>query len=121
MTAPFSASRGAVREAFPQLEQLGIIAVQSGGARMRALSSAGTLVLRLLIARGVFPGPVLVRQLAQTFASLDAHNARDALACADAEQMNCIVEMVVISTGQRRYLCCVSQVAAAFIVSRDNA
>ncbi|MAJ56024.1 MAG: hypothetical protein CBC67_08155 [Gammaproteobacteria bacterium TMED107] len=32
MAAPFNASRGAVREAFSQLEQLGIIAVQSGGA-----------------------------------------------------------------------------------------
>ena len=98
MAAPFNASRGAVKEAFSQLEQLGIIAVQSGGARMRALSSASISVLGLLMARGVFPGPVLVRQFVQTFASLAAHNSRDALACADSEQMNCITEMVVIRT-----------------------
>ena len=102
MAAPFNVSRGAVREAFSQLEQLGIIAVQSGGARMRALSSAGILVLRLLMARGVFPSPVLVRQFVQTFVSLAAHNARDALACVDSEQMNCITEIIVFWIAQRR-------------------
>ena len=84
MDAQCNASSGAVREAFSQLEQLGIIAGQLGGAQMRALSSARISVLGLLMARGVFPGPVLVRQFVQTFASLAAHNSRDALACADS-------------------------------------
>lgn len=95
MAARFNASRGAVREAFSQLEQLGIIAVLPGGARVKALSSASISVLGPLMARGDSPDPVLVRQFLQTFGSLAAQNAREALACADAEQMNCIREMVV--------------------------
>ena len=95
MAARFNASRGAVREAFSQLEQLGIIAVLPGGARVRALSSASVSVLGPLMARGASPDPVLVRQFLQTFGSLAAQNAREALACADAGQMNCIREMVV--------------------------
>jgi DNA-binding FadR family transcriptional regulator len=47
------------------------------------------------MARGVSPDLVLVRQFLQTFGSLAAQNAREALACADAAQMNCIREMVV--------------------------
>ena len=93
--ARFNASRGAIREAFSQLEQLGIIAVLPGGARVRALNSASISVLGPLMARGVSPDLVLVRQFLQTFGSLAAQNAREALACADAAQMNCITEMVV--------------------------
>ena len=63
---------------------------------MRAFSLASISVLGLLMAIGVLPGPVLVRQFVQTFAFLAAHNAGDALACANAEQMNCITEMGVI-------------------------
>ena len=96
MAARFNASRGAIREAFSQLEQLGIIAVLPGGARVRALNSASISVLGPLMARGVSHGDlVLVRQFLQTFGSLVAQNAREALACADAAQMNCIREMVV--------------------------
>jgi len=47
------------------------------------------------MARGASPDPVLVRQFLKTFGSLAAQNAREALACADAGQMNCIREMVV--------------------------
>ena len=95
MAARFNASRGAIREAFSQLEQLGIIVVLPGGARVRALSSASISVLGPLMARGVSPDLALVRQFLQTFGSLSAQNAREALACADAAQMNCIREMVV--------------------------
>ena len=95
MASRFNASRGAVREAYSQLEQLGIIVVLPGGARVRALSSASISVLGPLMARGVSPDPVLVRQFLQTFGSLAAQNVREALACADADQLNCIREMVV--------------------------
>ncbi len=95
MAIRFNASRGAVREAFSQLEQVGIIAVQPGGARVRALSSASISILGPLLARGASPDLVLVRQFMQTFGSLAAQNAREALACADVDQMNCIREMVV--------------------------
>ena len=95
MAIRFNASRGAVREAFSQLEQVGIIAVQPGGARVRALSSASISILGPLLARGASPDLVLVRQFMQTFGSLAAQNVREALACADSDQMNCIREMVV--------------------------
>ena len=50
---------------------------------------------RTLNGAGVSPDLALVRQFLQTFGSLAAQNAREALACADAAQMNCIREMVV--------------------------
>ncbi len=95
MAARFNASRGAIREAFSQLEQLGIIAVLPGGALVKAQKSASISVLGPLVARGVSPDLVLERQFLQTFGSLAAQNAREVLACADAAQMNCIREMVV--------------------------
>ena len=45
MATPFNASRGVVREAFTQLEQLGGIAVRLGGEGVGALSSASVSVL----------------------------------------------------------------------------
>ena len=95
MAIRFNASRGAVREAFSQLEQVGIIAVQPGGARVRALSSASISILGPLLARGASPDLVLVRQFMQTFGSLAAQIVREAIACADSDQMNCIRDMVV--------------------------
>ncbi len=41
-------------------------------------------------------------------------------ACAAAEQMNCIRELVVNSTGTKAIFCCDSQAAAAFRISRDG-
>ena len=75
--ARFNASRGAHREALSQLEQLGIIAVLPGGARVRALSSERVSVPGPLMARGASLDPVLVRQFLQTFGSLAAQNARE--------------------------------------------
>ena len=73
------------------------------------------------MARGVSPDLVLVRQFLQTFGSLAAFNAREALACADAEQMNCIREMVVnLTRKDADFSVAIHKMAAAFRISRDN-
>ena len=121
MAARFNASRGAVREAFSQLEQLGIIAVLPGGARVRALSSASVSVLGPLMARGASPDPVLVRQFLQTFGSLG---------CPECQRSSglrgCRTDELHQGNGRRfgqgkwRVFCCDSQMAAAFRISRNN-
>ena len=91
----FNASRGAVREAFSQLEQLGLIDIQLGGTRVQSLQSASIAVLGPLMARTELPDPVLVRQFLQTFGALAALSAREAVQSARQEQMNRMREMVV--------------------------
>ena len=95
LAARFNASRGAVREAFSQLEQLGLIDIQLGGTRVQSLHSASLAVLGPLMARTELPDPVLVRQFLQTFGALAALSAREAVQSANQEQMNRIRELVV--------------------------
>jgi GntR family transcriptional repressor for pyruvate dehydrogenase complex len=95
LAARFNASRGAVREALSQLEQIGLIDIQPGGARVQALQSASIAVLGPLMARNELPDPVLVQQFLQTFGALAALSARDAVQSANQEQMNRMRELVV--------------------------
>ena len=87
LASRFEASRGAVREAMSQLEQLGIIRIQPGGARVRSINSAGLAILGPLMALNEIPDPVLVEQFLQIFGTLSALNARDALPKANPDQM----------------------------------
>ena len=95
LAAHFNASRGAVREALSQLEQIGLIDIQPGGARVQSLQSASIPVLGPLLARDELPDPVLVHQFPQTFGALAALSAREAVQSANQEQMNRMRELVV--------------------------
>ena len=95
LAAHFNASRGAVREALSQLEQIGLIDIQPGGARVQSLQSASIPVLGPLLAREELPDPVLVHQFLQTFGALAALSAREAVQSANQEQMNRMRELVV--------------------------
>ena len=81
----FNASRGAVREALSQLEQIGLIDIQPGGARVQPLQSASIEVLGPLMARTELPDPELVQQFLQTFGALAALSAREAVQSANQE------------------------------------
>lgn len=88
LASRFGASRGAVREALSQLEQLGLIDIQLGGARVKSIKEARIAVLGPLLNLGETPDPLLVDQFLQTFGALAALTIEQAVARADQEQLN---------------------------------
>ncbi len=94
LAARFSASRGAVREALSQLEQLGLISIQPGGVRVKPVEDASIAILGPLLSLSDEPNLVLVDQFLQTFAAMAALNAREALTVANAEQREQMRAMV---------------------------
>lgn len=95
LAARFDASRGAVREALSQLEQLGLIRIQPGGARVQSIDAASIAVLGPLMALDEIPKPELVDQFLQTFGVMTALTARNAVNSATPEQVIQLQEMVV--------------------------
>lgn len=95
LAARFNASRGAVREALSQIEQLGLIRILPGGARVQAIDAASIAILGPLMALGGRPDPLLVDQFLQTFGALSSLTARSAIERATQEQLNRIETMVV--------------------------
>ena len=95
LAARFDTSRGAVREALSQLEQLGLINTQPGGARVRDIESASIAILGPLMVLQDTPDPKLVDQFLRTFGALAATIAREALEKATPEQLNRMQKMVV--------------------------
>lgn len=91
----FDASRGAVREALSQLEQLGLIRILPGGARVQTVDSASIAILGPLMDMQELPDPVLVDQFLQTFGALTSLTARSAVDNASGDQLNQLQEMVV--------------------------
>ena len=91
----FDASRGAVREALSQLEQLGLIRILPGGARVQTVESASIAILGPLMAVEELPDPVLVDQFLQTFGALTSLTARSAVDNATDDQLNQLQAMVV--------------------------
>ena len=87
LAARFDAIRGAVREALSQLEQLGLIRTQPGGARVQSVDSASLAVLGPLMQLNDLPNPVLVDQFLETFGVLAALTAKNAINTANAEQL----------------------------------
>jgi DNA-binding FadR family transcriptional regulator len=112
LAARFSASRGAVREALSQLEQIGLISVQPGGARVKPIEEASIAILGPMLTLNEQPDPALVDQFLQTFAALAALNAREALGLANGEQQEKIAAMLAemrensaeFETTQRRWV-----------------
>jgi DNA-binding FadR family transcriptional regulator len=87
LAARFSASRGAVREALSQLDQLGLISIQPGGVRVKPIEEASISILGPLLSLSDTPNLLLVDQFLQTFAAMSALNAREALTVANTEQL----------------------------------
>ena len=95
LAARFDASRGAVREALSQLEQLGLIRVQPGGARVQSVDSASIAVLGPLLALDDIPDPRLVDQFLQTFGVMTGLTARNAVEAASAEQLSQLKQQIM--------------------------
>lgn len=95
LASRFNASRGAVREGFSQLEQLGLIRILPGGARVQAIEDASLAILRPLLELDAVPDPELVDQFLETMGSLASLTAKSAVAKASPAQLNRLQEMVV--------------------------
>jgi len=95
LAARFDASRGAVREALSQLEQLGLINIQPGGARVQSVNSASLAVLGPLLALDDHPDSLLVDQFLQTFSVLTSMTAKNAVNAASPDQLIQLKELVV--------------------------
>lgn len=95
LAARFAASRGAVREALSQLEQLGLISIQPGGVRVKPIDDASIAILGPLMTLSDEPDLTLVDQFLQTFAAMTALNAREALTIASDEQIAQMRAMVI--------------------------
>ena len=99
LAARFDASRGAVREALSQLEQLGLIHIQPGGARVQSVDSASLAVLGPLLALDDHPDSLLVDQFLQTFSVLTSMTAKNAVNAASPDQLIQLKELVVDLEG----------------------
>ena len=70
LAARFDANRGAAREAMKRLEQLGIVDVQPGGARVKDTNQASLDVISHLLNQGALPDRHLVDQILVVINSL---------------------------------------------------
>ena len=95
LSTRFDASRGAVREALSQLEQLGLIRTQPGGARVQSVNSASLAVLGPLLALDDHPDPLLVDQFLQTFSVLTSMTVKNAVNAASPEQLTQLKQLLV--------------------------
>ncbi len=91
LAARFDVNRGAVREAVKTLQQLGIVDVQPGGARVAAVEEASFDVIGKLLEVHDVPDPDLVTQVMQVLGALFKLAAETAIDHAsDAEIMNIV-------------------------------
>lgn len=95
LASRFDASRGAVREALSQLDQMGLIRSQPGGARIQSIESASIGILGPLMVLNDSPDPILVDQFLQTFAALTSLTTKSAIERANKEQLIQMSELVV--------------------------
>ena len=127
LSARYTASRGAVREALSELRQLGLIEVQLGGARVKALKDARIAVLGPLLAASESTDPELIRQFLQTFGALAVVTAEEAVAKANKTELNRLQDIVVSLNNLaddhskqqekwREFYLCLSEVADNLVV-----
>lgn len=95
LAARFEASRGAVREGFSQLEQLGLIRILPGGARVQPIESASLAVLGPMLELEEIPNPQLVDQFLETYSALASLTARSAVVKASSEELNQLQQLIV--------------------------
>lgn len=94
LAARFEASRGAVREALSQIEQVRLIDIQPGGARIKEVKEASISVLGPLLSLGEKPDAHLVDQFIDTFSVLTRFTATRAIELASDEQRAGLVEQL---------------------------
>lgn len=102
LSARFDANRGAVREVFKKLEQLGIIEVTPGGVRVLPVEEATLEVLGFLLDLGEIQRPELISQMLDVLGAMMALSARSAISAASDEEIAAIAAIInylIDSTG----------------------
>lgn len=98
----FKVSRGAVREALKQLQQLGIASIQPGGARVVPLQECTLDVLGPLLDLNDVPDPKLVDEVMHMIGVLMREAAAAAVEKASDEQLadaDAIIDEILACTG----------------------
>ncbi len=88
LAARFDANRGAVREAMKKLEQIGLVEIQPGGARVKDMTEASLDVLGHMLAQETLPDPLLVDQMLVVITSLMRIATEQTLELASDEEIN---------------------------------
>lgn len=104
LSSCFEINRSTTREALKQLEQLGIIEIQPGGARVLPVEEATLEVLGYLLNLSDHPDPKLLDDYLQVFKAFTVINAQNAVAIANKNQIqlisNIITEMMADPTNR---------------------
>lgn len=95
LSSRFDASRGAVREGLSQLEQIGLIRITPGGARVKPVAESSLGVLGPLLELGETVDPKLIDQFLEAFGALASVTARSAVEKASQVEMNQLQQLVV--------------------------
>jgi DNA-binding FadR family transcriptional regulator len=90
----FAANRGAVREAVKKLEQMGLVDVQPGGARVKAVEDSSLEVIGRLLALDDIPDPDLVDQVLTVMTALMRVAVEQALHRASEVELDTARELV---------------------------
>lgn len=119
----FEASRGAVREAFKKLEQLGIVSIQPGGARVVPITSCTLDVLEPLLDLKPIPDAKLIDEVLQMVGVLMDVAARSAIekaTDAEVQTMQAIIdEMLSCKDDLNRHMA-LRRLAEFFIDVADH-
>ena len=120
----FSVSRGAVREALKQLQQLGIASIQPGGARVVAVETCTLGVLGPLLELNEIPDPKLVDEVMHMIGVLMREAASAAIAKAtDAEleaAQGIVDEMLAAADDPVRQFAAVRKLGEFYISVADH-
>ena len=92
LAARFQTSRGTIRETVKKLEQLGIVSIQPGGARVVPVEKATLDVLGALLELHTPPDPQLLDQVFEVFGTLMHLAALSAIEKATDEQLEMAIE-----------------------------
>lgn len=124
LAARFNINRGAVREALKQLEQLGIISIQPGGARVKPKEEASLEILGHILNLDQQPDSELVDQFLVVFKALVVISAKNAIEKASEEQSrlmekllaNVLDRLAEDESSQEAW----SELLSSFLVINDN-
>lgn len=120
LAARFGASRGAVREALSQIEQLRLIDIQPGGPRIKEVNDASIAVLGPMLGLGDVPDAGLVDQFLDTFSALAKFTAARAIAVATTEQRAALIQQLDLMTEHLASVESLQPMTRAFLMSLDR-
>lgn len=108
LAARFQSGRGAVREALLQIEQLRLIEINPGGARIKNVRDSSIAVLGPLLALDKRPDAILVDQFLETFSVLTQLSGRRAIVVMNNDQRVALAERLEamiadFTTGESGY------------------